>query len=431
MKKIITLLLAFAATSTAFGQNFNRPVPSVLLPYEYNQIDTNINFYLGINMNYKGDIYTGDLDVARGVLFDPDGYIAWYQTTPANPNAMNSFGYNEANYVFTEVVANGPTNKQYIRIDTNFQIIDTITTLNVDPDSHEFYLATDGHRYLSTTYTEVQDLSAYTINGGPGNANTTVACNGVQEFDVNGNLVFEWTSCDEILPSEAYGFGYNVNNYDYFHINSIDLDEDDNNLLISARHINAIIKVNHTTGAVMWRLGGSNSDFTFVGDNGFSGQHDCRSEGNGIITLFDNANLAPTGNPRAVRYQLDTVNWTATVIGEFDRTPLVSGTAQGSFRTIGNYGVVGYGFALRPEPNVTIFDQSNTIAAEYFFTDSATTYRAVPSYLGFDLERPEITCFDSLGTLYLKAPDGFASYEWSDGSTTQTILPTLGEVYQV
>lgn len=413
------------------AQNFNRPVPSFMLPYEYHQIDTNINFYLGINTRFLGNSFTGEYKYQRGVLLDPDGYIAWYQTSPAHPiNGMNSFGYDEEHDIFTEVIQYSATEKDYVRIDTNFQIIDTITTLNVDPDSHEFLLAANGNRILSTTYDEYQDLSGSTINGGPGVDSTVVQCNGFQEFDDNGNLLFEWSSCDEIHPSEAYGFAYNVNKYDYFHINAIDLDDDDN-FIVSGRHINSVVKVNHNTGAVMWRLGGSNSDFTFIGDDGFSGQHDCRSEGNGIVTIYDNGNLSAGQKSRAVRYQLDTVNWTATVISEFDHNPIAFGRAMGSYRTIDGYGVVNYGFILRPDPNITIFDASNTVAAEYFFTDSAVTYRAIPSHLGFNLDRPVIECHDSLGMMYLKAPDGFASYEWSNGATTQEIVPVVGEVYQV
>ncbi|MFK7787575.1 MAG: arylsulfotransferase family protein [Crocinitomicaceae bacterium] len=430
MKPLLTLLFGVLFSSFSNAQNFNRPVPSVLLPYEYNQLDTNINFYTGINMNYRGDMHNGTYDLKRGVLLDPDGFIAWYQLTPTN-NA-NSFGYNEANQVFQEVISLNQQNKLYVTIDTTFQIIDTVQPVNAGPDAHEFWIEPNGHKFLSTFTEMTMDLSAYTINGSVGSATTNVLCNGVQEFDNNGTLVFEWSSCDDVHPSEADGFGYNANRFDYFHINSIDVDEDDGHLLVSARHLNAIIKVDHNTGDVIWRLGGSNSDFTFVGDSGFSGQHDCRSEGNGVYTLFDNANLAVDGKSRAVRYELDTVNWTATLLDEFNHNPLVSGTAQGSYRVIDGYGVVNYGFALRPEPNITIFDEaSQALAAEYYFTDSVITYRAVPSHLDFVLPRPVIECFDSLGTMYLKAPNGFASYEWSNGSMSQEIVPVIGETYQV
>ena len=48
--------------------------------------------------------------------------------------------------------------------------------------------------------------------------------------------------------------------YDYFHINSVKLDTD-GNLLVSSRHTWTVYKVNRTTGAIIWRLGGKKSDF--------------------------------------------------------------------------------------------------------------------------------------------------------------------------
>ena len=47
---------------------------------------------------------------------------------------------------------------------------------------------------------------------------------------------------------------------DYFHINSIDVDHDDN-LLLSARNTSAVYKIERESGEVLWRLGGKKSDF--------------------------------------------------------------------------------------------------------------------------------------------------------------------------
>ena len=49
--------------------------------------------------------------------------------------------------------------------------------------------------------------------------------------------------------------------YDYLHLNSVEVDTD-GNLLISARNTWTVYKVDRSTGAVLWRLGGKRSDFT-------------------------------------------------------------------------------------------------------------------------------------------------------------------------
>ncbi|MFT5859459.1 MAG: hypothetical protein ACI865_001560 [Flavobacteriaceae bacterium] len=429
---LITVLLSSFIYCAAFAQTPNRPVPYGILPYEYVKYDSNLDFYWGINTKFLGSSVTdpGYLHT-RGVLLDADGYIVWFKNDfQTGVNGFNSFRYNEANGVFQEVVSFSSVNKKFMTMDTNFEFIDSVSSVIIDPDSHEFLIADDGARFISTRDDRVFDLTGYTINGGPGDAVTTCRCGGVQEFDLSGTLIFEWSSCDEIHPSEAYGFGYNVNNFDYFHINSIDVDTDDN-LLISGRHTNSIIKVNHATGAVMWRLGGSLSDFTFIGDTGFSGQHDARAISPGVLTLHDNGNLASPAKTRGVTYSLDTLAWTATLIDVVDPTPSIYGGAMGNFTKIDNYDVINYGAVFRPSPNVVAYDASHTVAAEFIFQDSAITYRATPFHLDFTVPQPIITCLDSSGITYLKAPDGYASYEWSDGSTTQAIIPLIGQAYQV
>ena len=49
--------------------------------------------------------------------------------------------------------------------------------------------------------------------------------------------------------------------WDWFHINSIDL-EPDGNLLISSRNTWAVYQIGHSFGEVLWRLGGTHSSFT-------------------------------------------------------------------------------------------------------------------------------------------------------------------------
>lgn len=432
LKFTICLVSCFFFTLTLFAQTPNRPVPYGVFPYEFVQNDTSLQFYLGINTSSLGGAVTDpDYKYKRGVILDPDGFIAWYQNRdPLNANAISGFHYNEANGVFQEVVSFSSVNKEFRTLDTNLEFLGTTVTVVVDPDSHEFLIDEDGSKYISTRHDETYDLSAYLFDGSPMSATTNVQCGGVQEFDAGGSLVFEWNSCDEIHPSEAYGFGYNQNGFDYFHINAIDVDTDDN-LLVSARHTNSIIKINHVTGAVMWRLGGLLSDFTFVGDTGFSGQHDVRAISPDVVSIFSNGNLDVPQQSRGVMYQLDTVNWTATLIDEIDPVVPIYGGAMGNYSKIDGYDVINYGAVFRPSPNIVIYDNLKNVAAAYYFKDSSITYRATPFHLDFTLPRPVISCVDSSGTLYLKAPAGYPTYEWSNGETTQIILPVLGETYQV
>ena len=76
--------------------------------------------------------------------------------------------------------------------------------------------------------------------------------------------------------------------FDYFHINSIEIDHD-GNLLVSARNTHTIYKISRRTGKVLWRLGGKRSDFTLGRGVRFAWQHDARRRPDGALTLFDNS----------------------------------------------------------------------------------------------------------------------------------------------
>ena len=426
------LFFALFQLGCSHSQNINRPVPFGVFPYEYVKNDSLIDFHIAVNMFHRAPAGSPtEYDYHRGIILDPDGYIAWYQDkNPSNAFALNNFHYQTELKQFQETILGAGGGTPFRTLDTTFQFIDAIGAQNVQPDSHEFIKTSNGDQFIITRNDSIFDLSSYTIYGVPGNANTTVRCKGIQGFDVNGNLIFEWNSCNHVHPSESYGFNYNQNDFNYFHMNSVDVDEN-GDLIVSGRHSNLILKIDRATSQVVWQLGGINSDFTFVSDSGFSGQHDARSIGNGQYTLFDNGNLILPQKSRAITYQLDTNNWTATLVSAYDPAPSVFGSSMGNYRQIGNYGVVGYGSVFRPDPNIAVHDQNMDLAAAYYFTDSVQSYRAVPFHLDFILPRPSVFCFDSLGQTYIKAEGSYSSFEWSTGETTEAILPILGETYQV
>ena len=93
----------------------------------------------------------------------------------------------------------------------------------------------------------------------------------LQEIDVRTGLVmYEWTSLDHVGIPESYASPKRSNPgfpYDFFHINSIQI-ERDGSLLISARNTWAAYKVNHQTGATIWALGGKHSSFRLAPGSG-------------------------------------------------------------------------------------------------------------------------------------------------------------------
>ena len=116
----------------------------------------------------------------------------------------------------------------------------------------------------------------------------------MQELEIGtGRVLFEWHSAPEVAVDESYADvpradkGDEADAYDYFHINSVD-EDDDGNFLVSARNTHAVYKISRDERKVMWRLGGKRSDFAMGPGVRFAWQHDARRQPDGTLTLYDN-----------------------------------------------------------------------------------------------------------------------------------------------
>jgi len=104
-----------------------------------------------------------------------------------------------------------------------------------------------------------------------GGANAVELVDFVFQEIQNGQVIFEWNSANfpEFLQNTdpIYYQQYATNpRVDYFHFNSIAIDPNDSNFIVSARHMNQVYKINRTTGQIMWRFGGSTDDFNLTGN---------------------------------------------------------------------------------------------------------------------------------------------------------------------
>lgn len=422
---LLYLLLAFGSSA----QNFNRPVPSGILPYEFaNSGFAGLDYFLFTQV--KVGIPPGNPNFMDPLvsICDGDGYLAWYWQLP-DPGCAD-FKYHPSIDKYTVNIGD-LGQSTFLVMDNQLNVIDTMVPINVNGDIHDLQLAQNGNWLLATAPLDTMDLSAYTFNGQQGGVATPIVGFGVQEIDPSGNLVFEWNSNNYINPADFYDFyNYNPASFDYCHGNAIEEDED-GNLLFSFRHLNAIYKVNRSTGAVMWVLGGVSSDFTFTNDLGFSGQHDVRRLANGNYSVFDNSNMGPIPKKsRGVEYVLDTIAWTATLVNEVLHPTPSYHFAMGSYSHFENgESLLGWGFSYRPKPSASYFDANDNVLAEYFFSDSVMTYRAQYQALQ-SLYRPVITCSNGNVAVTLSAPNA-ASYQWSTGETTQSITVWQTGTYQV
>jgi len=193
-------------------------------------------------------------------------------------------------------------------------------------DDHDFQILPNGHALMLSYDENIIDMSQI-VEGGHPAANVTGAV--IQELDVYKNVIFQWRSIDYIPVTDSYK---NITSarIGYIHVNAVELDETDGSLILSCRNTYDLIKISRVTGEVIWRLCGKQNDFTFINENEdnaplyIRGTHDARVHANGNITMFDNGayedDMVRTYS-RAVEYDLDEVNMTATMVWEYRNDP--------------------------------------------------------------------------------------------------------------
>jgi hypothetical protein len=265
----------------------------------------------------------------------------------------------------------GGTRKFYA-MDSAYAIVDSFSCGNGYPtDLHELQLLQNGHALVMSYDSEAVDMSAIVPGG---KASATVVGLIVQELDGEKNVIFQWRSWDHFQITDATHENMTGDVIDYVHGNAIELDND-GNIMISSRHLDEITKINRQTGEIMWRFGGRNNQIIFNNDTlGFSHQHAIRRLSNGNITLFDNGNFHAPPVSRAVEYQLDEQNKTATLVWEYRRTPPNYGAAMGNVQRLENGNtLIGWGST---NPSVTEVRPDGTVAYELTFEQGVYSYRA-------------------------------------------------------
>jgi hypothetical protein len=161
--------------------------------------------------------------------------------------------------------------------------------------------------------------------------------------------MYEWHSLDHVPLQSSYASvapTSHMEPFDYFHINSIDV-EQDGDLLIDARNTWAAYDVDPKTGQVRWELGGRHSSFKLASGVSPAWQHDARQQPDGAITFFDNGAF-PAVHPqsRAIEVALNPATMTATLVRNYEhQNPLVAGS-QGNVQALpGGDWMVGWGQA--------------------------------------------------------------------------------------
>ncbi|MGB2863411.1 MAG: aryl-sulfate sulfotransferase [Sedimentisphaerales bacterium] len=248
-------------------------------------------------------------------------------------------------------------------------------------DNHDFQLLPNGHALMLCYDTQLIDMSEI-IEGGHPAAEIVGAV--IQELDVYKNVIFQWRSWDHIPIVDSYQ-NITKKKFAYIHVNSVEFDETDGNIILSCRETSEAIKISRVTGEVRWRMGGKHNEFTFVNEHEenapryFKLQHDVRRHANGNLTLFDNGlnkNDKSRDYSRGVAYALDEENKTATLVWEFRHDPDIMALTGGNASLLANGNtVIRWGGAAKAgeAPAMTEVDPNGRLVYEIWPAQEGVT----------------------------------------------------------
>ncbi len=371
---IFILLFLFSVTGRSqTGQPMIMP-NGVSVPSDFPYIDITINDnpdtgYIFID-NRGGDWGRGN---PYNIIFDNTGSPIWYARVPDERRDFKL----QPNGWLTMMIRGGygGSGWGFIALDSNYNYIKTFrATHGYTTDEHELRVLENGGYLLIGRQDTTVDMSQY-ISGDNRIVSVRETC--IQEFNANDQLILEWRAFDHFDLADIWADELQKSSGMYFaHMNAIDID-DDNNIILSSRCINEITKINRQTKEIIWRLGGAHNQFTFINDplNGFSGQHAVRHTGHNRYLLFDNGNFHNPQVSRAVEYQLDTNQMTATMIWQYQNPP---GTRpshyMGNAQRLPN-GNTLINWAESDRPKLTEVRPNGEVAFEMNFVDQYECYR--------------------------------------------------------
>ena len=374
----------------------------------------------------SADLASGLILVTSGgpLLLDDAGQPVWFQPVTGmattDLRAQTYRGAPVLSWWQGQIAKTGHGSGEHVLVDSAYREVARIRAgRGLSADLHELTITPEGTA-LVTSYTQTTaDLSSV---GGPGRGPLLDSV--LQEVDVaTGDVVFEWRASDHVALTETHSRPGGGVPFDFFHINSANLDSD-GDLLISARNTWAVYKVGRRDGTVRWRLGGKRTDYRMGPGTVFAWQHDAHRQTDGTITLFDDE-AAPKIAPqsRGLVLRLDETERSASLVEQYRHPhPLLAGS-QGSAESLSDgHMFIGWG-AL---PWFSEFSHDGTLVYDARFEGSGQSYRAYRSgWTGRPADLPAVAVAHTAGSptahVSWNGATEVASWQLLSGRTSGTL----------
>ncbi len=306
------------------------------------------------------------------MILDQSGELVWFAPLAhfaTNLRVQRYAGAPVLTYWRGEITG-GTGNGVGVILDTSYREIAIVNGDSpIGVDLHDFTLTPEGTALITAYAQKTVDLRRF-----GGVKDDVVFDSMVQEVDVaSGRVLFEWKSLDHIALDETYIPYRKGMPFDFFHVNSVSLD-DDNNLLASARNTWALYKINRTSGEIVWRLGGKRSDFAMGPGAHFYWQHHATRLAGTQISLFDDgATPREEAESRALILDVDEQNRTVDLVKSYTHPARLLAPYEGSAQVLSNgHMFVGWG----AEPYFSEFSADGQMVLDGRFPTNDQSYRA-------------------------------------------------------
>jgi hypothetical protein len=348
------------------------------------------------------------------MIVDAQGTPIWFQPLPAGIRATDfrvQTYQGQPVLTWWQGAARGGSGRgEGIIASTSYQTVKAVRAGNgLSADLHEFAL-TDRDTALVVSYVPVRrNLGAI---GGPTNG---VVVDGVaQEIELStGRVRFEWHSLDHVAISDTDlpRSGSTKDPFDYFHINSFNVDPD-GGFVISGRHVSTVYKVD-SAGNVQWRLGGKSGTLKLGPGLQFQLQHNALGHGGGDYTIFDNSAPGVRKASRALTVHVDAAAHTATLVRALTHPADVLAATQGNVQLLGGgHTLVGWGSQGR----VSEFSATGQLLLDLKLPQGYDTYRAYRfPWVGTPVTKPKVVASarDGRTAVYMSWNGSTATVRWT------------------
>ncbi|KAL8951566.1 MAG: hypothetical protein Q9222_002476 [Ikaeria aurantiellina] len=360
------------------------------------------------------------------VIYDLQGALVW------DGYHGSATGHNKGAHNLRPLHYQGTTHLAYTATRwEQSRWISTHTILNTSYDTVE-ELRDPGNRVVLDPHDyeiidEKKILQAGSITHHLGGHETVLKEAVLQLLDISSKRIeFEWRSLDHVPPNDTcMGLAYP----DYFHINSVTQDPNGNDI-ISGYSICTVLSISSSTGAILWRLGGPLSSFTFVDNYTLSHVHHVRVVPLSAINIPSSA----PGGPHAItphthlalsmfdnamnRYEKSTTaSCSSAIIVLLDFEAMTAQVVERYLHPRGEYARIFGSVQILPNGDRFI-GWGSTRQVSQHTRDGVMVYHAEMG----DRDRPELIgslrAFKSkewVGRPRTRGPDLYSNYSWTCG----------------